>query len=163
MQRSVALRERGQLAVLLNRILHQARQSKDWHEPDQRNLRTWRQLVLGILVARTTRLLGLAQVLLPQRQAQTAKTLAIGLSFFLTKSTCPVAPLTPTLLEATLREVDPADVTRFRGKALLVLDPTQYPKRSRGTGKRKRHMQHIGRVRNAKGKASGTTAGYVDV
>lgn len=111
MQRSVALRERGQLAVLLNRILHQARQSKDWHEPDQRNLRTWRQLVLGILVARTTRLLGLAQVLLPQRQAQTAKTLAIGLSFFLTKSTCPLATLTPTLLEATLREVDPADMT----------------------------------------------------
>jgi hypothetical protein len=163
MQRSVALRERGQLAVLLNRILHQARQSEEWHEPDQRNLRTWRQLVLGILVARTTRLLGLAQALLPQRQAATVKTLAIGLSSFLTKSKCPLETLTPALLEATLREVDPADMTRFRGKALLVLDPTEYPKRSRGTGKRKRHMQHIGRVRNAKGKASGTTTGYVDV
>ena len=163
MQRSVALRERGQLAVLLNRILHQARQSEEWHEPDQRNVRTWRQLVLGILVARTTRLLGLAQALLPQRQAATVKTLAIGLSSFLTKSKCPLETLTPALLEATLREVEPADMTRFRGKALLVLDPTEYPKRSRGTGKRKRHMQHIGRVRNAKGKASGTTTGYVDV
>jgi hypothetical protein len=163
MQRSVALRERGQLAVLLNRILHQARQSEEWHEPDVRNLRTWRQFVLALLVTRTTRLLGLAQGLLPQRQAQTVKTLSTGLSSFLTKGKCPVEPLTRTLLEATLREVDPADMTRFRGKALLVLDPTEYPKRSRGNGKRKRHMQHIGRVRNAKGKASGTTAGYVDV
>ena len=163
MQRSVALRERGQLAVLLHRILHQARQSKQWSEPDQRNLRTWRQFVLAVLVARTTRLLGLAHALLPQRQAETVKTLAAGLSYFLTKSTCPLATLTPTLLEATLREIDPADITRFRGKALLVLDPTEYPKRSRGNGKRQRHMQHIGRVRNAKGKASGTTAGYVDV
>ena len=163
MQRSAALRERGQLAVLLNRILHHARQSEEWSEPDQRNLRTWRQFVLALLVARTTRLLGLAQALLPQRQAHSVKTLAIGLSYFLTKSTCPLAPLTPALLEATLSEVDPADITRFRGKALLVLDPTEYPKRSRGTGKRKRHMQHIGRVRNAKGKASGTTTGYVDV
>lgn len=163
MQRSVALRERGRLAVLLNRILTQARRAKDWHEPDQRNLRTWRQLLLGILVQRSTRLLALAQALLPQRHAETAKGLAAALSYFLTTSKCPVATLTPLLLEAALREVDPADITRFQGKALLVLDPTEYPKRSRGKGKRGRHMQHIGRVRNAKGKASGTTAGYVDV
>jgi hypothetical protein len=65
---------------------------------------------------------------------------------------------------------------------LLVLDPTEYPKRSRGRGTRNRQMQHIGRVRK---KANGqpktkrsrvaapgqprpavppaTTFGYVDI
>jgi hypothetical protein len=46
---------------------------------------------------------------------------------------------------------------------LLVIDGTEYAKRSRGQGKCNRHMQHLGRVRNAKGKRSGTTFGYVDI
>jgi hypothetical protein len=63
-----------------------------------------------------------------------------------------------------------------RGYALLVIDPTEYPKRSRGQGKRGRQMQHIGRVRRpARGPPrrgrtqagtparAATTTGYMDV
>ena len=163
MQRAVALRERGRLAVLLNRSLLQARRAPDWCVPDQRNLRTWRQLVLGILVQRSTRLLTLAQALLPQRQAETATTLAGSLSYFLTTSKCPVADLSPALLQAALHQVDPANVTRFRGKALLVLDPTEYPKRSRGTGKRQRTCSTLGGSGTPKARPSGTTTGYIDI
>ncbi len=44
---------------------------------------------------------------------------------------------------------------------MLVIDPTEYPKRSRGSGKRGRGMHYIGRVRKKRG--SGTTRGYTDV
>jgi hypothetical protein len=163
MNQSVALRERGRLSVLLSSILQHARKHPSWHEPDQRNLRTWRQLLLAILLRRSTRLLSLAQALLPERHAQTVKALAQSLSYFLTKSHTHVSDLSPVLLEASLRHVDGADLTRYKGHPLLVLDPTEYPKRSRKRGKRNRQMQHVGTVRNAKGKVSGTSAGYVDV
>src|SRR4051794_6013912 len=163
MKQSVALRERGRIAGLLSSILRQARTDPSWHEPDHRNLRTWRQLLLAILLQRSTRLLSLAQALLPQRQATTVKALAQSLSYFLTTSQCNVADLSPLLLEAALRHLDGADLTRYKGHPLLVLDPTEYPKRSRKRGKRNRQMQYVGTVRNAKGKVSGTSAGYVDV
>lgn len=163
MQRPVALRERGRFAVLLTTIVHQARQHPAWQEPDRRHLRTWRQMVLAVLVQRRTHLLALARVLLAQRKAQTVKALAVALGTFLRTATCPVASLSPYVLEAGLRHLDAQHLVRARGKALLVLDPTEYAKRARGSGKCGRHMQHLGRVRNAKGKRSGTTAGYIDV
>lgn len=69
----------------------------------------------------------------------------------------------------------------YRGKTLVVVDPTEYQKLSRGRGKRGRHMHHIERLRKSqakarakgKGRAAGrgssrpqkatTTFGYVDV
>lgn len=159
MQRPVALRERGRFAVLLTPILHHARQHPAWDDPDRRHLRTWRQLVLAVLVQRRTRLLDVARVLLTQRRARTVK----ALGTFLRAPRCPVSRLSPCLLEATLRHLDDQHLVRARGKALLVIDSTEYPKRGRGTGTCGRQMQHLGRVRNAKGKCSGTTAGYVDV
>jgi hypothetical protein len=163
MQRTVALRERGRLAVLLASILQQARHTPVWHDPDRRNLRAWRQLILAVLVQRSTRLLTLARALLPPRKAHTVKALAVSLGYFLRTAQCPVATLSPCLLAAALQRLDARHLVRVQGKALLVLDPTEYPKRGRGQGKRDRHMQHLGRVRNAKGKRSGTQAGYVDV
>jgi hypothetical protein len=38
----------------------------------------------------------------------------------------------------------------YQGKVLLVLDPTEYEKRSREQGKRGHQMEHIGRVRRSK-------------
>lgn len=163
MQRPVALRERGRFALLLTTILHQACQYPTWSDPDRRHLRTWRQLVLAVLVQRRTRLLDLARILLPQRRARTVKALAIALGTFLRAPRCPVSSLSPCLLEAALRHLDAQHLVRARGKALLVIDSTEYAKRGRGTGTCGRQMQHLGRVRNAKGKRSGTTAGYVDV
>src|SRR5207248_1749395 len=78
MQRTVALRARGRLAALLNSILRAARRRGTWQEPDARNLRTWRQLVLGVLVQRSTRLLSLARAVLPARQASRVETAAAG-------------------------------------------------------------------------------------
>ena len=187
-QVSVALRERGRLAALLSELWQMAGRQPGWREPDRRNARTWRQIVLAVLVSRTTRLVGLGQAVLGggQRTARSVKAVAMGLAYFLTAAKFPADTLSPRVLEAAVRRVDPAQVARYRGKAIVVLDPTEYPKRSRGRGKRGRQMEHAGRGRQpAKGGTSrrrarrrrpapraaattapppaATTTGYVDV
>ena len=94
-QRAVALRERGRLATLFHTVLHQARRQPGWQEPDRRNLRTWRQLVLGVLVAHSTRLVTVSQALVGQRAAQRVKAMAMGLGYFLTIANFPAAKLSP--------------------------------------------------------------------
>jgi hypothetical protein len=182
MQGTVALRERGRFAALLNSILRAARRQATWSEPDPRNLRTWRQLVLGMLVARSTRLLGLARAVLPARRARSVKTAALGLGYFLARADFPIGGFSHRLLLTLARALPAERLVSYRGKVLLVIDPTDYPKRSRGRGKRNRQMQHIGRVRRKGGgrprpkrpKAAGagrpespakpaTTFGYVDI
>jgi hypothetical protein len=184
---TVALRERGRLAALVSTVVHQARRQPGWREPDRRTLRTWRQFVLGIVVARSTRLVTVGQVLLGQRAAQSVKAVAMALGYFLRRSTFPAGVVSPQVLEAAIRRLDPAQVATYRGKAVVALDPTDYPKRSRGRSKRGRHMEHVGRVRKpaagatgrrrrrgqparrppagaaAKGATVATTSGYVDV
>jgi hypothetical protein len=158
----IALRQRGQFAQLLNHILHRARQLPAWREPNIRNLRTWRQLLLAILVCRSTLLLILAHALQGQRKARTIKALALGISYFLTHAQCAVDAFCPDLLEAILARLDATQLLRYRGKVLLVIDATEYPKRSRATGERPREMQYIGRVRKT-GQTTETTTGYVDL
>ncbi len=154
----VALRERGRLATLFQRIVHQARHQPGWREPDRRNLRTWRQFVLGVVVARSTRLVTVSQVVVGQRAAQSVKAVAMGLAYFLTVADVPAGTLSPPLLEAAVRQLDPSQVATYRGKAVVVLDPTEYPKRSRGRGRSKdgtpRPMEHIGRVRKPQKRAT---------
>lgn len=89
MQGTVALRERGRLAALLNSVLRAARRRRGWREPDPRNLRSWRQLLLGVLVTRSTRLLRLAQAVLLERRARRVKTAALGLGYFLARADFP--------------------------------------------------------------------------
>jgi hypothetical protein len=161
------------MAALLNRILDGARGRRGWREPDARNGRTWRQLVLGVLVARSTRLLGLGRALAGQRRGRTAKAVALGLGYFLATARIPLRPLSARVLEAAVRELPAGRLATYRGKALVVIDPTGYAKRSRGRGKPGRQMQHIGRVRAARPPAgrrakparaaAATTFGYVDV
>jgi hypothetical protein len=183
MQGTVALRERGRLATLLNSVLQAARRRAQWHEPDARNLRTWRHLLLGVLVTRSTRLVRLGQAVLPERQAGRVKTAALGLGYFLARAAFPIGGFSRQVLLAIVRALPTERLVGYRGKVLVVIDPTEYPKRSRGRGKRNRQMQHIGRVRR---KANGqpkvkrrprgrsgqgqpttakpaTTFGYVDV
>jgi hypothetical protein len=160
----VALRERGRLAVLFHTIEHQARRQPGWQEPDRRNRRTWRQFVLGVVVARSTRLVTVSQAVFGQRAARSVKAVAMGLAYFLRGADFPAATLSPQVLEAAVRQLGPSQVATYRGKAVLVLDPTEYPKRSRGRGRSKdgtpRPMEHIGRVRKprngAKRKAKAT-------
>lgn len=145
MQGTAALRGRGRLAALLNSVLQAARRRRGWREPDPRNLRSWRQLLLGVLVTRSTRLLRLAQAVLLERRAGRVKTAALGLGYFLARADFPSARLSQRLLLAIVRALPPGRLVGYRGKVLLVIDPTDYPKRSRGRGERNRHMQHVGR------------------
>src|SRR5207247_8759840 len=92
--------ERGRLAALLNRVLQAARRRAHWREPDARNLRTWRQLLLGVVVTRSTRLLRLGQAVLPERQASRVKTAALGLGYFLARAEFPIGGCSRRLLLA---------------------------------------------------------------
>jgi hypothetical protein len=146
-QGSVALRERGRLAALFSTVVRHARRQAGWREPDPRASRTWRQFVLGLVVARSTRLVTVGQAVLGQRAARSVKAVAMALGYFLATARFPAATVSPQVLEAAVRQLDPAEVATYRGQVVLALDPTEYPKRSRGRGQRGRHMEHVGRVR----------------
>ncbi len=125
MHRPVALRQRQQIAALLTTSVAAARHSPSWKEPDRRHLRLWRQLLLALLVRRSTRLLDLAHVLLPFRRGSSIKTVAQGIGSFLRSPHCPVTSLSPALLCATLAQLDPARLLRAHGRVLLVIDGTE--------------------------------------
>ena len=144
------LRERGRLAALVSTVVHRARRQEGWREPDRRTTRTWRQFVLGIVVARSTRLVAVGRAVLGQRVAQSVKAVAMALGYFLSESTFPAPTVSAQVLEAAVRQLDSAQLATYRGKAVVALDPTDYPKRSRGArSTRGRHMEHVGRVRKS--------------
>jgi hypothetical protein len=189
MKATVALRGRGQLALVLTQILQFVRQAATWHEPDARNMHTFRQFILAVLMKRSTRLIVLAQAVAPWRHANTVKSVAMGLAYFLEEAEFPMGSLSRLLLEGILRRIPTEQMATYGGKAVVVIDPTEYHKRSRGKGKGGNHMQYVGRVRKSHGKKRGkkkaksggkttgsaqgkdgsqtektaTTAGYVDV
>jgi len=150
MQRSVTLGGRRRVAALLEHLEQKVGQRGDSPRLDRRNRRTGRQMVWAVLVGRSTRLLALARVVAPQRRANSVKATAQGLSYFLAEAQAPVASLSAALLEEAVRTIDPERLVCDKGQALVALDPTEYEKRSRGTGKCGRQMEHIGRVRRSK-------------
>src|SRR5947209_6550627 len=157
MQQAVTLRGRTQVAALLRRLEQKAGQGDGSVRVEQRNRRTWKHRVLGVLVRRSTRLVTLGQVVAPQRRAQSVKAAAQGLAYVLKKGKAPVPALSRGVLAAAVGQVDPRRLVLYEGKALLVLDPTEYAKRSRGRGKAGRQMEHIGRVRAPKSTRQGTS------
>lgn len=160
-KKSVALRERGRLAAFLHHVWHAARQQWGWREPDRRKVRTWQALRLAVVIARTTRLLALGQVILAGggRAAQTTKAVAVGLGRWLVQARFAARPVSTQLLEAGVRRLDVARLATSRGQGVVAVDPTEDPKRSRGRSTRRRHMQHAGRVRKrAKGTPVATGA-----
>jgi Transposase DDE domain len=161
MKVSAALKGRTRLATLLHQLEHGSEEGATGPALDRRNRRTWRQLVLAVLVARSTRLLALGRVIAPQRRVHSVKAAAMALTYFLQTARVAVPALSQGMLEEAVRQVDPKRLVTYRGKVLVVIDPTEYPKRSRGQGKCGRQMQHIGRVRKANGR--GTTYGYIDI
>jgi hypothetical protein len=180
MNKSVALRGRAKLATLLNDLMHRARQGGDEGRGiDPRNVRTWRQLLLGVIVQRSTRLIKVAQAVASQRRVGSVKSAAMALGYFLREAAFPMTAMATRLLEEVLRRLSTGQLESYRGMVLLVIDPTEYAKRSRGRGKRGRGMEHIGRVRIGKarrkrrkggsagkegaGQKAATTFGYVDV
>jgi len=157
MKATVALRGRGLLAAILTEILQFARQAPAWREPDARNMRTFQQFLLAVLVKRSTRLIVLAQAVASCRRAKTVKSVAMGLAYFLEEAEFPIGSLSRLFLEGILRRIPTEQMATYRGKAVVVIDPTEYHKRSRDkSSKGGNHMQHIGRVRSkshSKGRA----------
>src|SRR5437764_1219069 len=150
MQVTVTLRGGARFAALLHRLEQEVDQRGAGPRLDRRNRRTWRQLVLGVVVKRSTRLLALRQIVAPQRRAGSVKAAAQGVAYFLRQAKFPSASFSLGLLEEAVRQVDPARLVTYKGKVLVVLDPTEYEKRSRERGKCGRQMEHIGRVRRSK-------------
>ena len=150
MQITVALRGRARLAALLQHLEQEAGQREQGQRCDQRNRRTWRQLILAVLVARSTRLLALGRVVAAQRRVSSVKAAAMALTYFLQTARVPVPALSARLLETAVRDLDAEHLLTDHGQVLLVLDPTEYEQRSRERGKCGRQMEHIGRVRRSK-------------
>jgi hypothetical protein len=150
MQITVALRGRTRLAALLQQLEQEAGQREQGEHCDRRNRQTWRQMLLAVLVARSTRLVALGRVMAPQRRVRRVKAAAMAGTYFLQTARVPVPTLSTRLLEAAVRQLDPEHLVTYRGKVLLVLAPTEYEKRSRERGKCGRQMEHIGRVRRSK-------------
>ncbi len=180
MQITAALRERARLAALLPQVEQAAQQKGRGGSRDRRTQRTWRPLILGALVARSLRLLALGRAVAAQRRAHSVKAVAQGLASCSKEAPFGAAAVSTRWLEEALRHLDPEAVETYRGAALVVLDPTEYEKRSRGRGKCGRQMEHIGRVRRPKTAAQRkkkgasapgaeptprvvTTYGYVDI
>lgn len=153
MKKSVALRGRAKLATLLNSLLHRSAQGREGKEPDPRNLKTWRQFLLGVIAKRSTRLMAVGQAVAPWRRVGSVKSAAMALGYFLEKARFPMRPFATRLLETAVLMLGSDRLESYQGRVLLVIDPTEYAKRSRGKGKRGRGMQHIGRVRKAQAKA----------
>ncbi|MHB8993436.1 MAG: transposase [Chloroflexota bacterium] len=145
-------------------------------------MKTWRQFLLGVIAKRSTRLMTVAQAVAPQRQVGSVKSAAMALGYFLKEAGFPMKSYATRLLETAVLTMGSGQLASYRGKVLLVIDPTEYAKRSRGRGKRGRGMQHIGRVRKSGGKSRkkgkkgttekkgmgqgqkvATTFGYVDI
>src|SRR5438067_4670341 len=121
MQITVALRGRTRLAALLQQLEQEAGQREQGQRCDRRNRRTWRQLILAVLVARSTRLVALGRVVAAQRRVRSVTAAAMALTYFLQTARVPVPALSTGLLEAAVGHLDPEHLVTYRGKVLLVL------------------------------------------
>ena len=125
MQITVALRGRTRVAALLRDWEQEADHENRGHRWDRRNRRTWRQMIVGVLVARSTRLLALGRVVAPQRRVGSVKAAAMALTYFLQTAQVPLPVISTRLLEVAVRHLDPARLVTYDGRVLLVLDPTE--------------------------------------
>jgi hypothetical protein len=125
MQISVALRGRTRLAALLQQLEQEAGQPEQDERCERRNRRTWRQMIWGVLMARSTRLLSIGRVVAVQRRVGSVKAAAMALTYFLQRAPVPLPALSMGLLAAAVCQLDPAQLVTYQGKVLVVLDPTE--------------------------------------
>ena len=114
MQTTVALRARAKLSVLINCLVQVACQSASSASIDQRNLRTFRQFVLGVLTRRSTRLLAIAGVIARQRHVSSVKSAAMALGYFLDEAKLPMRPFATRLIETAVRRLPLERVASYR-------------------------------------------------
>src|SRR5438270_12723354 len=113
MQINVALRGRTRLAALPQHLEQEAGQQEQGERCDQRNRRTWRQLILGVLVARSTRLVALGRVVAPQRRVTSVQAAAKAVAYFLPTARVPAPTLSTRLREAAVRQLAPAQLGTY--------------------------------------------------
>lgn len=159
MQGTAALKRRDELIALLQESWAKMLRASHLHVGDQRSARTWKQLVLGVLLKRSTRLVAIAQALLPWRKSHTVDALGVSLGRFLASTPFPSRAVSRSWLAEGGQQLV-GQMERYRGRVLLPVDGTEYAKRSRV--KRARHMQYVGRVRDPRGKQK-SVPGYVDI
>ncbi len=85
------------MAALLYSLLHRSAQGSERKGPDPRNLKTWRQFLLGVIAKRSTRLMTVARVVAAWRRVSSVKSAAMALGYFLEKAAFPMRPLAPRL------------------------------------------------------------------
>jgi hypothetical protein len=94
------------VAALLQHLEQEAGQREQGQRCDRWNRQTWRQLILAVLVARSTRLVALGRVMAPQRRVRSVKAAAMAVTYFSQTARVPGPTLSTGLLEAAVRQLD---------------------------------------------------------
>lgn len=130
---------------------------------DARTVRRMHWLILAIILAGSVRLNLLVQAL-PYGPADSVKTAETALSSFLAAVDYPASLLFARFRDQVLAQWPARSGVTYRGKKIVIVDPTPYPKRSR-RGKEKRQMQYIGRVKVflKDRQQEATRPGYLDI
>ena len=163
--RPTAIQQRGYVVKLCGRLMREA--AGHYHRlQDPRIVRRMNWLVLAILLAGSVRLNLLVQTL-PYGAATSVKTAETGLSLFLATAHYDGRMLFARYGEAVRRSLPADALQRYRGKALVIVDATDYAKRSR-RGKKGKQMQYTTKVRASKRKVQSPekpvlSPGYVDI
>ena len=163
--RRAAIHRRVFVTNLLSDLVQQATQRSSRID-DGRVVRRLNWLVMAIVLAGTVRLNGLVQTV-PYGQANSVKTAETSLSLFLVETEYPASMLFARFRDQVLVRLPTRAMKTYRGKPIVIVDPTDYAKRSR-RGKKGRQMQYTTKVRlskRKKGQPARTllSPGYVDI
>lgn len=163
--RQAAIRQRGFVVKLCGGLMREA--AGHYHRlQDPRIVRRMNWLVLAVLLAGSVRLNLLVQTV-PYGAATSVQTAETGLSLYLATAHYD-GRLLFARYGAVVRKSLPADAfQRYRSKALVIVDGTDYAKRSR-RGKKGQQMQYTTKVRASKRKVQPPekpvlSPGYVDI
>jgi len=161
--RRAALHKRGFVTRTLYSLVRQA--VPKYRPMDARTVRRINWLLLAAM-AGSVRLTLLVQAL-PYGRANSVKTAETALSSFLANVDYPASLLFARFRDQVLAQLPARSCVTYRGKKIVIVDPTPYPKRSR-RGKKKRQMQFIGRVKvflkdKLGRQRESTCPGYLDI
>lgn len=162
--RRATLRRRSLVSRTLSSLLRGA--IRTMHPMDPRTVRRLHWLILAIIVVGSVRLNLLVQGV-PYGRARSAATAETSLSAFLAEVDYPASVLFARFRNQVLSQLPAHSWLTYRGKCIVIVDPTPYAKRSR-RGKKQGQMQYIGRVKvsfkDKKGRQhEGTCPGYLDI
>ncbi len=156
--RQAALHERGVLIKLLLGLTRPAIGRCD-REIDPRTVKKLNLMILAAIVAGSLRLNLMAQAV-PFGRAASVKNTENSLSWFLDKAQYPASIVFSRVRDQALAFIPSKTFHTYRGKKIVIVDPTPYCKRSR-KGKKEREMEFIGKVKDMK--SGKVRPGYLDI